>query len=55
MDAEIIAAEKTAGNPDAEHAGTTASIALQLGTQLYVADVGERAPRFKRVVKLTCT
>ena len=43
MDAEIIAAEETAGNPDAEHAGTTASIALQLGTQLYVADVGEHA------------
>ena len=48
MDAEIIAAEKASQNPDAEHAGTTASIALQLGTQLYVADVGERVPWFQQ-------
>lgn len=42
MDAEVIAAEQGAQDPDAQHAGTTASVALQLGKQLYVADVGEQ-------------
>ena len=40
MDEEVVAAEQAAPDPEAEHAGTTASIALQLGKHLYVADVG---------------